>query len=88
MKAPVTFLTCFTLPNEMTSCPCDRVGDRQRDTMNKPASLLSEYYGQRPGHIVCARFQPQEAVHMQLLLNVPRCLEKQPASVFKKTNNP
>lgn len=51
MKAPVTFLT---FPNEMILCPCDWVGDRDRNTIFKPAGLLSEYYGQRPhAHCVC-----------------------------------
>lgn len=50
--------------------------------MNKPTSLLNEYYcmGIGPGmlsvHTESARFQPQEAVHMELLLNVPCCLDK------------
>lgn len=88
MKAPVTFQACFTFPNEMILCPCNRVGDGDTDRMNQPAGLLSEYYGRRPGHIVCAHFQPQEAVHTDLLLNVPRCLDRQPAGIFKKTNNP
>lgn len=79
MKVPVTFLT---FPNQMILCPCDWVGDR--DTMNKLAGLLSE---QRPGHIVCARFQTQEAVHMRLPLNVLRCLDKQPVSSRKQTTH-
>lgn len=86
MKAPVTFLTS---PNEMILCPCDWVGDRDRDTMNKPAGLLS-IMDTSLGvmHIVCARFQPQGAVHTELLLNVLRCLDKQPASNPQENKQP
>ena len=66
MKDPVTFLTCFTFLMKMIfrAHVTEWVTERQTDTMNKPASLLSESSGQRPGHIVRARFKPREAVHM------------------------
>lgn len=64
MKAPVTSLACFTSPNEMILCPCNRVGDRDTDRMNQPAGLLSEYYGRRPVRIVCAHFPtPRGCAH-------------------------
>ncbi|CAB1437058.1 unnamed protein product [Pleuronectes platessa] len=57
--------------------------------MNKPAGFFSECYGQRPGHNVCAGFQPQERLrHMELLLTVPRHLDKLPAKRLQGNKQP
>lgn len=45
---------------------------------------ISFWNKQRPGHIVCARLQTQEAVHMRLLLNILRSLDKQPVASRKQ----